>query len=430
MKCNGIILSFFILVFISCSSGPVHPAGGPETNAVKNSNFGIKNKTDSDSETDTNINADLYTYISDKHETKIQADKPVVFTLTFTAVGDNLYHNSMLTSALSNGVYDFTPNYTEIKSIITKSDIAFINQETPMAKSRQFAGYPVFNSPPVLAHTLVETGFNVFNLANNHALDTGVAGLYETLDFLDTIKEITVIGARRSGESARIVTKNNISLGFLAYTFGINGVQLPANNPNLVSLINRTKMKQEIENLRPLCDFLIVSMHWGEEYMLEPSKGQIDLAKFLAELDVDLIIGHHPHVLQKADTITLPNGKKTIVYYSLGNLITHQLEWERLIGGMAVVTFTKEGTQSADGEITWTGEKAITDFGMIPLVTHIEKSFSKTKIYPLYAYTDELLAVHSLRARAAGSVPMSFFYNVLKRMNTKIILEDPFIENQ
>ena len=404
MKNNKFYFSILILIFLSCSSILIHSSDEFENNA--------ENKKTIEIETE--------------NKTEIPADKHVTYTLTFTAVGDNLYHNSMLTSALSNGVYDFTPNYTEIKNIITKSDVAFINQETPMAKSRPYAGYPVFNSPPVLAHNLVETGFTVFNFANNHALDTGAAGLYETLDFLDTIKEITVIGARRAGESARIVTKNNISLGFLAYTFGINGVPLPANNPNLVSLINRTKMKQEIEALRPLCDFLIVSMHWGEEYQLSPSKEQIDLAMFLAELNVDLIVGHHPHVLQKADTITLPNGRKTIVYYSLGNLVTHQLEWERLIGGMAVVTFTKEGIETADGEITWTGEQAITDFGMIPLVTHIENSFRKTKIYPLYSYTDELLAVHSLRSRPAGPIKIDFFYNVLKRLNVKIIMHDPF----
>jgi len=420
MKNNRLFFSIFIFIFVSCSLAPIHSRGGFEINTEGDKRIKIKN--DNENEIDTEKNTEIETEI----EKKTRSARPVTYTLTFTAVGDNLYHNSMLTSALSNGVYDFSPNYTEIKNIITNSDVAFINQETPMAKSRPYAGYPVFNSPPVLAHTLVETGFTVFNFANNHALDTGAAGLYETLDFLDTIKEITVIGARRAGESARIVTKNNISLGFLAYTFGINGVPLPANNPNLVSLINRTKMKQEIEALRPLCDFLIVSMHWGEEYHLSPSKEQIDLAVFLAELDVDLIIGHHPHVLQKADTITLPDGRKTIVYYSLGNLVTHQLEWERLIGGMAVVTFTKEGIETADGEITWTGERAIADFGMIPLVTHIENTFRKTKIYPLYSYTDELLTVHSLRARPAGPIKIDFFYNVLKRLNVKIIMHDPF----
>ena len=410
MKNRNIFLIIFVL-FFSCYSSPAH-----QSNEIE---FG-KGVFEDDTKTETKIEIES--------EKKIAENISSSYSLTFTAVGDNLYHNSMLTSSLNEGVYDFTPIYTEIKNIIKNSDIAFINQETPMAKSRPFAGYPVFNSPPALAHALKDTGFNVFNLANNHAMDTGAQGLYETLDFLDTIEGITVIGARRSGDSARIITKNNITMGFLAYTFSLNGHQLPANNLHLVSLINRPRMKHEIEALRPLCDFLIVSMHWGDEYMLEPSKEQIALAQFLAELNVDLIIGHHPHVLQRSDTITLPNGRKTIVYYSLGNLVTHQLEWERLIGGMAVVTFTKEAVQSADGEIL-TEEKSITGFGMIPLVTHFDRSFKNTKIYPLYEYTEELLAVHGLRWRPAGAITLSFFNNVLTRLKTEIITENPFVED-
>ena len=419
MKNRNLFLTIYVLFLLSCYSRPVHPSDEIE---IK-----LEIETEIEIENETEIKKEKVKKTKTKAET--EANIPVSYSLTFTAVGDNLYHNSMLTSSFSEGVYNFKPIYTEIKSIVENSDVAFINQETPMAKSRPFAGFPVFNSPPALAHDLIDTGFDVFNLANNHAMDTGAQGLYETLDFLDTLKDITVIGARRSGESERIITKNNISLGFLAYSFSLNGFKLPANNSNLVSLINRDKMSQEIKALRPLCDFLIVSMHWGEEYMLEPSKEQIELAQFLAELHVDLIIGHHPHVLQRADTITLPDGRKTVVYYSLGNLVTHQLEWERLIGGMAVVTFTKETVQSADGEIL-TEEKSITSFGMIPLVTHFDRSFKNTKIYPLYAYTEELLAVHGLRWRPAGPITLNFFNNVLKRLRVDIITEYPFVEDE
>ena len=401
MRNRKIILTFFIIFCLSCHSRPVHPSN------------------------DIEIDLDIET------EAEIDVNTPSDYKVTFIAVGDNLYHNSMITTSLTaNGTYDFTPIYTEIKDIVSSADLAFINQESPMAGERfGHTGFPVFNTPQSLAHALVDAGFNILNLANNHALDMRAEGLYATLDFLDTIKELTVIGARRSGESAVIVTKNNISFGFLAYTFSVNGFTIPANNPNLVSLINRTKMAEEINALRPLCDFLIVSMHWGDEYALTPSREQISLANFLAERDVDLIIGHHPHVLQRVDTITRSNGKKTICYYSLGNLVTHQLEWERLIGGMAVVTFTKEGTAAPDGKIIWSGEQGITDFGMIPLITHFEQSrFRDTKIYTLYNYTEELLKLHGLRTRPAEPKPitMNYFYNVLNRLHTKIIMHDPF----
>lgn len=338
-------------------------------------------------------------------------------TLTLIAAGDNLFHETVLISSLTDGVYDFSPIYTEIKSIAQNADIAFINQETVMAGERfGYSGYPAFNTPQSLARNLVDAGFDIFNLANNHAMDKGASGLYATLDFLDTL-EITVIGARRSGDSARIVTKNNIKLGLLSYTFSLNGIPLPRDNPNLVSMIDRNKMEQEINALRPLCDFLIVSMHWGDEYQLEPNREQTSLATFLAEHNVDLIIGHHPHVLQKTETITLPDGRKTLCFYSLGNFASHQRERERIIGGIAVITFTRDASS---------GALSISDHGMIPVICHFDRNLRNTKIYPLYSYTEELLENHALKNSGAG-LTMNFFYSVTNRLNTRIIMHNPFI---
>ncbi|MCL2444361.1 MAG: CapA family protein, partial [Treponema sp.] len=218
--------------------------------------------------------------ISDELKTESRVNK-----ITFAAVGDNLFHDSLIRSSLlEDGTYDFSPIYTEIKDIIKGADLTFINQETIMGGTRfGYTGYPAFNTPQALAGTLADTGFHIINLANNHAMDKGRDALYSTLDFLNTFEQFTVIGARKEGPSARIITKNNITLGFLSYTFSLNGIPLPRENPNLVSMIDRDKMTEEITALRPLCDFLIVSMHWGAEYLLEPDKFQTDTALFLAE---------------------------------------------------------------------------------------------------------------------------------------------------
>jgi hypothetical protein len=339
-------------------------------------------------------------------------------TLTLVATGDNLYHETIIDSSLKNGVYDFTPIYSEIKSIIEKADLAFINQETVMGGANfGYSGYPAFNTPQSLAKTIADTGFDIVNQANNHAMDMGKTGLIATLDLWDTIEGITVIGARKAGDSARIITKNNISLGFLSYTYGLNGNTLPKDNPNLVSLINKSKMETEIDALRPLCDFLIVSMHWGDEYKTEPGKTQTDLAIFMAEHGVDLIIGHHPHVLQKAQTITLEDGRKTFCIYSLGNFVSNQRENERIIGGMLAVTFTKK-TQEEE-----TKELFISDFGMIPVICHFDRGYINTKVYPLYSYTEELLKNHALKNK---ELTMDYFYTILKRMETKIFMHNPF----
>ena len=389
---KGFFLVLFILMTISCYSRPASSVNENDVSAVDSS------------ELDYNV--------------------PVRYTLRFIATGDNLMHLSVLRAKVKDGVYDFKPIYTEIKDIIQKADVAFVNQETVMAgTSFGYTGYPVFNTPQSLAFALDDAGFNVINLANNHALDMRAAGLYSTLDFLDKFENFTVIGARRSGSSARIVTKNNIKLGFLAYTYAAGGT-IPRDNPNLVSLINREVMAREIAALRPLCDFLIVSMHWGEEYRLQPDRDQTSLARFLAEQNVDLIIGHHPHVLQRVETITLPNGRKTICYYSLGNFISNQRERERLIGGVAVITFAKEGIFSESGEFT--GEISIADVGILPVVSHFDLNISNYRVYPLYAYTKELIDNHGYKEFDPDGFTIDFFYSVLDRLQTKVYLESPF----
>jgi poly-gamma-glutamate synthesis protein (capsule biosynthesis protein) len=343
---------------------------------------------------------------------------PIRHTLTFVAAGDNLFHETIINTSLVNGVYNFDSIYTPVKDIIENADLAFINQETVMGgASFGYSGYPAFNTPQSLAGTLARTGFDIVNQANNHAMDMGRAGLYATLDLWDTIEGITVIGARKAGESMRIISANNITLGFLSYTYGLNGLSLPRDNPNLVSLINRNTMTREIEALRPLCDFLVVSMHWGEEYMLiEPSAGQISLAQFLAQLDVDLIIGHHPHVLQRFEKLPRANGKETFCFYSLGNFVSHQIERERILGAMIALTFVKED------DLLY-----ISDAGLIPVVCHFERGYANTAVYPFYKYSEELLRKHVL-VNMGRDLSYSSFNNILNRMDTKIIMRNPFID--
>jgi poly-gamma-glutamate synthesis protein (capsule biosynthesis protein) len=344
-------------------------------------------------------------------------EKPLRYTLTLAAAGDNLFHETIINNSLENGVYNFAPIYSPVKDIIENADIAFINQETVMAgASFGYSGYPAFNTPQSLAETLAQAGFDIINQANNHAMDMGRAGLHATLDLWDTIEGITVIGARKEGESARIITKNNITLGLLSYTYGLNGIALPRDNPNLVSLINRNTIAQEIEALRPLCDFLVVSMHWGEEYMLiEPSEAQISLAQFLAQLNVDLIIGHHPHVLQRFEKLPRADGKETFCFYSIGNFVSNQREKERILGAMMAVTFTKEDEQLY-----------ISDSGLIPVVCHFERSYRNTTVYPFYSYSEDLLKKHIL-VNFDRELSFGFFNYVLNRLETKIIMHNPFI---
>jgi poly-gamma-glutamate synthesis protein (capsule biosynthesis protein) len=250
-------------------------------------------------------------------------------------------------------------------------------------------------------------------------MDMGKSGLTATLDLWDTIPGITVIGARKGEETQNIIIKNNISLGFLSYAHSLNGIPLPKDSPNLVSMINREKMTKDIEALRPLCDFLIVSMHWGDEYRLvEPGPDQKELAVFLSKQNVDLIIGHHPHVLQRVESLERQDGKETLCFYSLGNFVSNQTEKDRLLGAFMAVTFTKEVLQDA-------AVISISDSGLLPVICHYEQEFTNTKIYPLYSYNDELLEKHRHRG-IDKEMTINYFYSVLKKLDTKIIMHNPY----
>jgi poly-gamma-glutamate synthesis protein (capsule biosynthesis protein) len=342
------------------------------------------------------------------------------YSLTLLAAGDNLFHEPIIKGSKQNDAYDFSPVYSEVKSIIQNADLAFINQETVMAGDEfGFSGYPAFNTPQSLAQTLADTGFDIVNHANNHAMDMGGDGLLATLELWDAIPDVTVIGARKGEAPLTIITVNNITLGFLSYTYGLNGIPLPKNNLNLVSLINREKMATDIEALRPLCDFLVVSMHWGDEYRLvEPGQDQKNLAAFLAEHNTDLIIGHHPHVLQRFETLPRPDGKETLCFYSLGNFVSNQRGKERLLGALMAVTFTKERLKERE-------ELSISHSGLIPVVCHYDRGFVNTKVFPLYSYNEEILEKHGNRVEDE-EMTLAYFNSVLDQLGTKIIIRDPF----
>ena len=317
--------------------------------------------------------------------------------LTLIAAGDNLYHSVMIRSG-EDGNYEAA--YSQIRPLTEKADIAFINQETLLAGgSFGLSGYPKFNSPLKLGQAVAAAGFNVVNHATNHIMDKGEKAVIATLDFWDTVPGITVLGIHRSEEALNrpaLVRKNNITVGFLSFTYGTNDIPVPADKPWLVSLINREAMAKEIEALRPLCDFLVVSMHWGEEYRSDYSKTQEDLAVFLAEHRVDLVIGHHPHLIQPVKYIRRPDNRFMLCFYSLGNLISAQSQNPALLGALAYVKIEKQNGPLKGAGMETGAESNITfaDAGAIPVVTHYEKNYTDFKIYPLYGYTEELAAKH------------------------------------
>ncbi|MDR2841598.1 MAG: CapA family protein [Spirochaetaceae bacterium] len=343
--------------------------------------------------------------------TSIDQEKFPTNEITIIAVGDNLIHIDLIKSAKdeNTNLYSFDQYYTEseIASVIQNADIAFINQETLTAGEEfGYSGYPAFNGPKDIADTLVRLGFDVVNHATNHSMDKGERALFEDMKNWEKYQDVKVLGVYASQDERdnkkNIITKNNITVGFLSYTYGLNGISLPKDKPYLVSLIDKKIMDKEITELRPLCDVLVVSMHWGNEYEHIPSKTQEDLATFLADHNVDLVIGHHPHVLQPARYISRKDGGTMLCFFSLGNFLSSQRENYTLLGGMMFVTIKKE-----DNSIIFNNAE------LIPLVTHYTRDKKIFRVYLLSEYTHDLALKHGA-ANSKNTINPEYFDTLVK----------------
>ena len=308
--------------------------------------------------------------------------------VTLVAAGDNLLHNTISFDAeQGDGSYDFRPVYQFVKGMVSAADIAFLNQEVPL--SGTVGRYPTLDAPQQAADAVVDCGFDVVNEATNHALDKGVQGLMTTLEGWQQ-RGILTLGAFLSPEDAsqpRLLEKEGLTFGFLGYTYGTNGIPIPEGQEYCISLIDRAKIKSDIAALRPQCDYLVVSMHWGTENRLTPTEEQQELAQMIADCGADLIIGHHPHVLEPAQWLTGAGGNQTFCVYSLGNFVSSQNTKETMLGGLLSLTVVRDEA----GNITTEAP------GILPVITHFENGGKNYRIYPLEDYTQDLISRHAVR---------------------------------
>lgn len=330
---------------------------------------------------------------------------PAPRQVTLLAVGDDLVHGSTLNGGLqADGTYDFNGFYRHLKDEISAADIAIINQETILGGAEfEYSGYPRFNTPDAMGDAIVNAGFDVVLHATNHTMDKGAKGIENCMNFWKTsYPEITVLGIFDSPEAQNTITvveKNGIRIAMLNYTYSLNGLPLPENKNYLVTLLtwnNREYIRSQIRQAKEISDFVIVFPHWGTEYVYEPDKNQLFWTTLFAEEGVDLVIGAHPHVLEPVEWKTRPDGGEMLVFYSLGNFISGQIEAPRLLGGIAEITLTEDEN----------GSIKITESAVIPTVTHYSEHVGDGtySTYRLSEYTEELLRTHGIHKRAEESV--------------------------
>ena len=332
------------------------------------------------------INENILLVLKDRQEVVIK--KPVDYQLKLFMVGDALIHSSVYEDArVGNGSYDFKPMLEHIKPISSKYDLVYYNQETILGGADLgYSNYPRFNSPTEVGDAFIDAGFNLVSLANNHTMDKGERGVLHSVNYWNSKKDVVTSGQWSSLEERdkiRIYEKNNIKYAFFSYTTWTNGLNTPYGKDYLNNVYTDDKASWDISRVRDDVDVVIVAMHWGNEYSFNVSESQTHIANHLSSLGVDLIIGAHPHVVQPVEYI---NNGKTLVIYSLGNVISDQVGIERLTGLMMEVTINKH-VDVDDSSVT----KVINPKAEL-IYTKSYRSYDRQfKVYPYPMLNDSLL---------------------------------------
>ncbi len=326
---------------------------------------------------------------------------PKTYKASLIATGDGLLHNPVYNDAYdaATKTFDFTPQLQYVKEIVDNYDIVYYNQETLFAKPEGpllslfpgdsvnisgYGSYPRFNSPSAFGDDMVKIGFNTVSLASNHSADclnyTDLC-VTQSYDFWQG-KNITIAGFKPtpdtdSTQNYTIAEANGITYTLLNYTTSLNGLD-GYNSSNLINIFDEEQVKKDIEAVRDKVDVLIVAMHWhtGPEYSFEVTEENRKIATFLAENNVDIVLGTYSHCLQPFEWIG-----DTLVYYSLGNFISNQgdlidsIGYKGIVGVLATLDITKtvqkDGTSSIKidnlgADLTYTYNKNHTNYRVVP----------------------------------------------------------------
>lgn len=312
-------------------------------------------------------------------------------SFSLVATGDNLLHTKLYTQAADRAGgsgYDFDPLYEGVAEVTESADIAFINQETPVATAiKEPSSYPLFNTPSECVTDLHEIGFNVFNIVSNHSLDQGAEGLEATIDFMETVPDSLYVGSYKNQEEmekTHTITVNGVDVAFVGFTEMTNGLVLDSSSElEFTYTSDEAEMEQLVKSADADADVVIVSVHWGQENVFSASDAQRTLAQKFADWGADIILGHHPHVLQEIETVTSADGRTVPVCYSLGNFTSTMNDKANHVGGFYTCNVIYD---KASGGVS------IADEEFIPLVNYFTEGKNNIRVVLFKDYTDELAA--------------------------------------
>jgi poly-gamma-glutamate capsule biosynthesis protein CapA/YwtB (metallophosphatase superfamily) len=292
-------------------------------------------------------------------------------SITVVMNGDILLHEGLWASArmdarrTGRGTMDFRPILADMRPVVRSADLAICHLETPLAPNGgPYSGYPVFSVPPQILPALKWEGYDACTTVSNHSLDNGFSGIQRTLGDFDRIglAHFGTATTKKASRTPLILDVKGVRVGLIAATYGTNGIPIPSAEPWSVPIINPARIeRQAAKAKREGADIVMVALHWGLEYDHAPVQDQIDVADTLTkDPDIDLIYGHHAHVVQPYDRV---NG--TWVVYGLGNAVAQQDTAVEGVydGNTCRVTFTEK----ADGSF------AVSELEYLPtMITHFD----------------------------------------------------------
>jgi len=264
--------------------------------------------------------------------------------LTMIAVGD-----VMLSRGVGNRIGQFGPEFPFAPTVhlFQSCDIAFANLESPIST----LGKPMerkevlFRAAPRAVFGLLSANIGVVSLANNHALDYGEDALFETMDILAK-NRIAYVGAganEKAAHRAANLVINNTKISFLAYSANFYLTVEATENKAGVAVMRKKQLKADIKKTKEWADIIVISFHWGWEYANHPTDKDKEIAHLAIDTGADLVIGHHPHVIQGVETY---NGG--LICYSLGNFIFDQSNEVTHRGLILRCEFNKYGIKEAE----------------------------------------------------------------------------------
>lgn len=291
-------------------------------------------------------------------------------TFTLVGTGDVLLHERLWRQAerdaaeTGNGVLDFTPQLANIAPIVSDADLAICHLEVPLAPADgPYEGYPTFSGPPQVVSALDAIGYDACSTASNHTFDQGAGGVTRTLDALDAAGIAHAGSARTPSEAEQTTmvdvetTEGPVKVGLLSYTYGFNGIPYPASETFWANEIDEQEILADAATARQRgAEVVVVALHWGTEYDHDPNSQQAEVApRLIGAPDVDLLLGHHAHVVQPIENI----GGKWVVY-GMGNLMANHAEPQgpKSEGLLTRFTFTEDLS---------TGRFAVTTAEYLPL---------------------------------------------------------------